>query len=242
MKVAIASIFRNSVGYLPRYFNQVARLALELERRTDTLSIVVAEGDSTDATEQELRAYLKRYNGIFHTRYQIKAEHGGPSFGSVDNAERWRNISFVCNALLRQVTELKGHEVVIYVESDLIWEPDVMLQLIDDLHQPHVDAAAPLCIHQPTNLFYDTWGHRSGGVRFGQYPPYHAMLDLPGAESMQNALYPLDSAGSCIAMASAVANHARFEPPELGIVGFGQDMRRLGFNLMLDPSVSVYHP
>src|SRR5689334_11275348 len=112
MRFVIASIFRNSVGYLPRYFNQVAQLALALEQQGDTLSIVVAEGDSTDRTEEELRGYLRRFNGIFRARYMIKAEHGGPVFASVDDAQRWRNISYVCNALLNQVSELNDHDAV----------------------------------------------------------------------------------------------------------------------------------
>jgi len=240
MNVLIASIFRNSTGYLTRYFNQVARLALELERKSDRLSIVVAEGDSTDRTEEDLRGYLKRYDGVFRSRCQIKAEHGGPVFASVDDAQRWRNVSFVCNALLAQIAEYDDTDAVIYVESDLIWEPEVMLQLLNDLEQPHIDAVAPLCIHQPTGKFYDVWGHRSGGERFRPEWPYHPMF--AGEEPIRTRLHPLDSAGSCIAMAYPVAYHARFRPDDLGIVGFGNDMRAKGFGLWLDPAVRVFHP
>ena len=238
MNVIIASIFRDSSSYLPRYFNQVATLALELERRGDALSIVAAEGDSADDTEEALRSSLRRFNSIFKMRRFLKAEHGGQRYGSVDVDERWRNISFVCNALLAQIEEMPDHQVVLYVESDLIWDSETMLKLIDGLERQHTDAIVPLCIHQPTGLFYDTWGYRADAIRFTQHKPYHAML----AHDDGRTLYHIDSAGSCIAMTYDVAKLARFDPPELGIVGFGNDMRQRGFRMMLDPTVSVFHP
>ncbi len=233
MNIVLASIFRNSTGYLDRYFGQATRLAGALARTGDTLKLMLAEGDSSDDTYHSL---MNDRSGLDTT--VIKAEHGGPVFGSIDNDQRWRNISFVCNTLLQAITDDPfPADAVVYVESDLFWHPEMMVTLLGHLNDLDIDAVAPMCFHLPTGLFYDTWGHRKDGIRFIPYPPYHPhLVDDP------TGLTRIDSAGSCIVMSRFVARNCRFEPPERGIVGFGDDMRRLQFQLWLDPAQRVLHP
>lgn len=230
MNIVLASIFRNSSGYLDRYFSQITALRAKLAERGDTLSFVWAEGDSEDDTFQRLGVAL---NGSEKHSRLIQINHGGPVFGSIDNDQRWRNISKVCNGLLDTIDS--PCDIVVYIESDLLWTPETILALIDRVCHG-VDAIAPMCFHLPTGLFYDIWGHRKDGVRFQQYSPYHKAL-TPGVE-----LALIDSAGSCIVMRDDVAKQARFNPPELGIVGFGNTIRELGFKLWLDPAQRVFHP
>lgn len=237
MSVAIASIFRNSAHYLDRYAAQVAGLVGWLAGLKIDTHLILVEGDSTDNTWALLR---ERAYFIASTAAMVGAScrvdllqhnHGGPVFGSVDNDIRWRNISGVCNLALEQVEEQDGR--VIYVESDLIWTRETMLSLLALANAHH--AVAPLSIHKQTGLFYDTWGYRRNGTRFSQYRPYHPDISL-------YSMMPIDSAGSCIVMDGRVARACRFDPPELGIVGFGQSMAKAGYQLWLDPSLSVFHP
>ena len=230
MNVVLASIFRNSSGYLDRYFGQVANLRRKLVQQGHTLRMVWVEGDSTDDTFQKLAAYID--NDLRSTLLQVN--HGGKLFASVDDDERWRNISKVCNVLLDQIKE--ADDFVVYVESDLLWTEDTMLALLDNVHHAGVDACAPMCFHLPTGVFYDTWGHRKDGQRFLPHSPYHSAL-VPGMKLTQ-----LDSAGSCIVMRAQVAREARFDPPELGIVGFGNTLRKLGFLFWLNSEQRVFHP
>lgn len=238
-RIAIASIFRNSTGYLQRYIEQLAALTGSLTGAGFDIHLIFAEGDSTDTTWSSLNqraAFL--FQWISGTSKQseltlFKAEHGGPVFGSVDDVARWRNISYVCNKVLESVAEEDTY--LLYVESDLIWDSDTMMFLLGDLDaHGGIDAIAPLSIHQPTGTFYDTWGHRKDGQRFSPSKPYH-----PGVGTRMT---PIDSAGSCIAMRGEVARSCRFVPPEQGIVGFGSDIRAKGYTLYLDPQLRVYHP
>lgn len=231
MNIVLASIFRNSSGYLDRYFGQATALRAKLAERGDTLRFVWAEGDSEDDTFQRLCVGL---NGSAKNSKLIQINHGGPVFGSIDNDQRWRNISKVCNQLLDLIDW--NDDFVIYVESDLLWTPETLLELLEDVKHKPIDAVAPMCYHLPTSLFYDIWGHRKDGVRFEPHSPYHAALQ-PGT-----TLTPIDSAGSCIVMRGVVAQTARFDPPELGIVGFGNTIRKLGFHLWLDATQRVFHP
>lgn len=224
MNVVLASIFRNSTGYLDRCFDQAARLRAALEADGHTLRLLLAEGDSSDGTWEQLQQRIGSSGRL------LKLEHGGPEFGSVDNEQRWRQISFVCNGLLAAVPQEAN--AVIYVESDLIWEPETMLALLGALDT--VPAVSPMSFHQ-AGFFYDTWGFRRNGIRFQPNPPYHP--DLHGDVAMR-----IDSAGSCIVMRGEVARSCRFDPPELGIVGFCRDIYRHGYSLTLLPAYRVVHP
>jgi len=234
--VVLASIFRNSKSYLDRFFNQIEGLDRALRDQDKCLQLVLTEGDSTDGTYEQLWHELRERN-LWQRAKLLKVDHGGPTFGSVDVAERWCNISKVCNATLESLPDA---DTVVYVESDLLWPVETMLSLIRTARYSHIDAVAPMCTHLPTGAFYDTWGHRANGTRFQPNPPYHPVLNQrdPGHQG----LVPIESAGSCIVMDGIVAKHARFTPPELGIVGFCQDIATHGFKLWLDPTLSVFHP
>lgn len=225
MQIALGSIFRNSTRYLPRYFNQVQRLGWELLRHGHTLRLVLVEGDSTDDTYRCLQDMTAAYDAQV-----IKVDHGGPEYGPIDDAQRWRNISLVCNKLLRHIT--RDDDIVIYVESDLMWEPETMVRLLH--HLGDVDAVSPMC-YGPDGLFYDIWGFRKNGRNFQKTAPFHH-------EIMNDRLTEIDSAGSCIVMRGAVARTCRFDPADQGIVGFCQNMRQNKYLLWLDSHSEVRHP
>lgn len=234
MNVTIASIFRDSASYVDRYVSQSAALRDALAARGDTLHGVWGEGDSIDRTAQILAEKARKRALTFDL---IDVSHGGPKFGSVNAEQRWRQISYCCNAVLDAITP--DTNVVVYVESDLIWEAETMMRLIEIIGQnDHYSAIAPMSMAygETPARFYDTWGHSAFGEKFQPYEPFHSRL-RPGVMRMK-----LDSAGSCIVMIGDVARVARFNPPEEGIVGFGKDIAANGFELWLDPSQSVWHP
>lgn len=236
MNVTIASIFRDSASYLDRYVSQVASLRDALAARGDSLRGVWGEGDSIDRTAQILAEKARKRALTFDL---IDVSHGGPKFGSVNVEQRWRQISYCCNAVLDAIKS--DADVVIYVESDLIWDAGTMEVLLNLVaySTATIDAIAPMSMAygETPPRFYDTYGHRSGGEQFQPYAPFH-----PALAAKPNVGIPLDSAGSCIVMRGEVARVARFNPPEEGIVGFGKDIAANGFELWLDPTQSVWHP
>lgn len=235
MNVVIASIFRDSASYLDRYVAQVTGLRDALAGRGDALRAVWGEGDSIDRTAVHLAEKARKRALTFDL---LDVSHGGAKFGSVNVEQRWRQISYCCNLVLHAIPD--SADVVVYVESDLIWSPDTIISLIDRLTGSQMDAIAPMSMaygETPTR-FYDVWGFRSGGVCFQPYAPFHDALQ----QRTPGMLVKLDSAGSCIVMTGAVARSARFSPPEEGIVGFGHDLNAKGFLLWLDPDQTVWHP
>ena len=236
MHIVLSSIFRNSTGYLPRYVNQVTRLFMELRLLNHSLELLLVEGDSTDRTWLDLSATLDIFNAAYNVPGRlIPRSHGGPLFGSIDDEQRWRNISYACNGIFENLPA--EFDALIYVESDLIWSPAVMLALLEDLAD--VPAVAPLSLYDG-DKFYDIWGYRRNEIRFQPAYPYHP--DLLGPPDIGDHLYQIDSAGSCIALRAEVARLSRFAYPEIGILGFCKSIYDAGHALYIDPQQHVTHP
>jgi hypothetical protein len=189
----------------------------------------LVEGDSTDNTWDLL-------NEAFPGQV-VKRAHGGPIFGSGSPCieQRERQKSYADSGILDQITSL--HEALIYVESDLVWEPGTMIRLLDRLQE--VDAVVPLCLcDNREHMFYDTWAYSSGGIGFRDPPPFHPMFKTPSP----NGMYPMDYAGSCFVVRGDVARVCKFEPPEREVLSFCDSMRSHGYKLWVDPKVNVRHP
>lgn len=231
MKVVIASIFRDSASYLDRYIGQVTALRDALAGRGDALYAVWGEGDSIDRTATILAEKARKRALTFSL---MDVAHGGPKFGSVNVEQRWRQISYCCNTVLHNIPD--DTDVVVYVESDLIWSPETIITLIDGLGDG-VDVLAPMSManNETPARFYDTYGHASGGVNFQPWAPYHP--DLKAGQKLR-----LDSAGSCLVLKGHVAQTTRFTPAEKGIVGWGADINAQGYAFWLNPAVAVWHP
>lgn len=226
MNITIISCFRNATHYIERYFDQMSALGTLLLKRGDHLKLILGYGDSVDGTGEMLYE-----EAIFAMdALLIEVSHHGPVFGSIEHPQRFRQLAFVGNRLLDHVPA--NADIVGIVESDLIWQPEVMMRLIDHI-QDYV-AVAPM-VMDGQDSFYDVFAFRANGKRFSKQPPYHRCFD----EYMR--LYPLESAGSVLFMDAYLARKARFSDGE-AIVGFCRDIRDAGGSIWLDPSLSVAHP
>lgn len=229
MNVTVCSIFRNSMAYLDRYFDQIGALEETLGRRGDSLSLVWGEGDSTDDT----LAWL------LSSPYEAKivdCAHGGPAYTSVVDAQRFKQLAFVGNRVLANVPD--DADAVVYIESDLIWEPQTIIELLNDIQWR--DVVAPLIMHKGNPglykgdgpFFYDRYAFIKDGIHFTNEPPYHEAID--------GNMTKMDSVGSVLAMNAKIARNVRL-PEEDVIVGFCRLIREQGGSIWLDPHLAVYH-
>jgi hypothetical protein len=221
----LSSIFRNATSYIPRWIEQVVALSDK-----QPLTVVVAEGDSTDQTGPMLRQEIAAA-GLDGT--VLTVNHGGPEFDPIDDPKRWYQIAHVCNTVMACVAgKIHDDDEFMYVESDLVWPVDMALTLLDDLED--YPAVAPMSMSGPTGQFYDIWGHVKDGECFTWNPPYH-----PGLNGTR--FTEIDSAGSCFVTSGRLARKIRFSSSDC-IRGIGRDLRKHGASLWLDTSVETLHP
>ncbi len=238
-RVVLCSAMRNAAQHVPRYFQQVAGLYLALAALGMTPYLLIGEGDSTDATRPMLIEAM-RQTGL--AGKLIDTTHGGPSFGPVENRQRFAQLAGVYNTLWLHIPA--DAEAVIFVEGDLIWRPHTLAVLVARLTL--YPAVAPMVMHAPGctlygdpqgRWFYDTWAFRLGGQRFSNRPPYHP--DVNGGATC--GAVPLDSAGSCIAMRAEVAASAYFPPDDM-VLGMTRQLAAQGTPVYLQPDLEVEHP
>lgn len=215
MKVTLASMFRDSTGYLDRYFAKVGNL----RTRGYDVSLALAEGDSTDGTYAALEGFLRP------TDLLVKVDHGGRRWGSIDHPDRWDDIAKVMRGLLDALGDRRT-DAFVWVESDLVWTPETMEALLADLAT--VDAVAPMVLAGDSTRFYDVWGHRRNGLRFNASLPYWQ------GEPEKGTLLKIDSCGSCFALA----------PPAFGALWHwsGHWPFTADGALWLDTTAEVRHP
>lgn len=229
MRVTLGSAFRNSAGgQIRRYFHQVDALIGALMPGGHELDLILVEGDSRDNTREELACRAKDTGLSFNL---VTRNHGKKEFGSTEDPERMKALSYVGNGILESVR--RSTDVLFYVESDLIWKPDVLLRLADELLPKRIDVIAPLVF--AGEHFYDVWGFRDlGGKRFGPFHPYSHTLKLSEPTEV-------GSVGSCLVMFGDVARHTRIPEGE-ALVGFCRAARENGYRVWTDARERVDHP
>lgn len=225
MNVTLCSAFRNATSYLNRYLDQCHQLDALLHTQGHSLRFVWGEGDSTDQTLKTLQAATYRFKATI-----CDCTHGGQVYGSIESWQRFKQLSHVGNVIWAAIPD--DTDAVLYVESDLIWEPTTLTKLLDALTV--YPAVAPMVMDSPPlESFYDVWAFRREERRFTKRWPHHP--DLVDDTPLQ-----LDSAGSCMALRWKLAQWLHF--PDDCFVGFCRELYAQGGELWLDPSLTVYHP
>lgn len=232
MHFCIASAFRNAAGQqITRWMDQIINLRRELRQKHFCyLRAVAVEGDSRDATRAQLEALADKMKGLFELEI-VTCNHGGPVYGSTESPQRMEALSKVGNAIFDSVRE--NDDILVYVESDLIWDGATISALIDHVVADESDIVSPLVFAGEN--FYDVYGYRGlDGNRFAPFPPYHSSLN-------SIVLTEVSNVGSCLVMRGEVARKVRIVNGD-ALVGWCEQARKQGYTISVDPSLSIRHP
>jgi hypothetical protein len=236
MIVTLCSAFRNNAHRVTPYFQQVEGLAKLLEPQGIRITLVLGYGDSHDTTGEVLyeRAGFSTLGTLL-----VNCTHGGKAFGSIVNADRFRQLAYVAGRMWESVPQ--GADAVGLVDGDLAWEPETLAALVGHLQK--VPAIAPMVMHQSDPglyagvgpFFYDTFAFKRYGVNFTNEPPYHADL------AKCDGLVSMDSAGGCLLVRGKLAEGLQWRRENL-VVGICEQIQARGGSIWLDPRLQVYHP
>lgn len=226
LRVVVGSAFRDAAGLqVNRWLDQIRDLAETLASTNDIVRAVAIEGDSVDDTAYCL-SHGAESRGL--NVDVVSRAFGNPRYRSVEDPSRMTALSKIGNEILSSVSTLD--DVLLYVESDLIWTPEAVLPLICKAYSSQ-SVIAPMVFAGAH--FYDVWGFRLNGTRFSPFPPYHS--DLP-----RTGLVEIDSAGSCLAIPAHIARSVRMTDGAL--VEWCSNARAQGHPIFLDRASSVQHP
>lgn len=220
--VAICSLVRDGMAYLPAYRRQLESLRLPGGLQWQ---LFILEGDSRDDSHAFLTKWAQE-----DSRITVAREHAGDSTDKEDRAARWARVGNTCFGL---VPESGPHTHVLWLETDLCFPPELLHRLLDH----RVDIVAPMIFLG--GLFYDTWGFRDlEGRSWRGEAPYH-----PSYRPM--ALMDMGSVGSCVLFRREILDAGiRFKGTyEQGLlVGMCNDARAKGFKVFADTGTAILHP
>lgn len=227
MNIVLGSAFRDSAGrQVHRWVEQVSLLHHHLESRGDAFRAIAVEGDSVDNTRDQLMRGALAHQFDLDLR---TCNVGGRRYFSTEEPERMVVLSKVCAAIMDGVAS--SDDVLVYVESDLIWTPRTITHLIDVVAQDRCDILSPLVF--AGHNFYDVWAYRKDGDRFAPFPPYHARLKPVG-------LTEVDSVGSCLVMKGGVARTVRAEREHW--IEWCLNARKADYRICVDAEARIEHP
>lgn len=223
--IVIGSAFRNSAGrQITNWLDQI--VALRDHMSGDCIRVIAVEGDSVDATRQHLTrgAIIRALDLDLRT-----CNHGGPVFGSIESPVRFKALAKVGTEILRGVAP--DDDILVYIESDLIWSPQIIADLVAlTLDRPN-RVVAPLIF--AGNNFYDVWAFRKDGSQFSPFPPYHSGMKSTG-------LVEVDSIGSCLVMSARAAEEVAFGDNHL--LDWCLNARKAGYQIFVSADHSIRHP
>lgn len=235
-KVCICSIFRDSISRnnneLQRYFERLEGL----DYKKEDLFFSFVEGDSKDNTLQALQAWSMSFNE--QNCIIDKLDSNLPHYGSVVNAERFKILTEVANRTLdNAIDKWDDIEWFLWLESDLIFEPNLINKLIESADNLNTKFIAPMIFNWSSKeWFYDTYAfieYETKEQFFNGYP-YHP--------SFKNQPLKMHSVGSTMLIHSDIIKAGARWHDERAIIDLCNDARNAGFDIWTDPSIIVYHP
>lgn len=231
-ELSIFSIFRQSESYLDRYLKQVFTTFLQNGGKCHAIWL---EGDSSDQTYAKLSEAKAKFESVGHAVTLIKYDLNGPHWPAINHSNRWLQLSTCWNKCLGSLQPTK---IGICVESDLIWDPRVVPELIakiDDTHHVLYPMLMDDIIEGSSEeeTFMDIWGFSRGGKKFSKTAPY-----WPDDEKLteEDDLLQIETGGGMIVTTYPHLVNAKWDD-SCCILKFSE-----GTNLFMDRTLKIYHP
>lgn len=233
--LAIVSLFRQCSELIPFYRKRIEALDWPVPSH-----IITVEGDSKDNTPDLLDAWANE-NARVHSLHKSL---GNPLFGSTLHPLRLLTLATVSNWGLDFIANNLEVEYVLFITSDLAYEPDLAKRLRWALeNSPHAGLVAPMVWRNDgtRDIFYDTWAFRRRKIQSTD-PLFAGTSKEKLLTQLGEAPVPMQSVGSVLfCRAAAIYAGVRFTV-EQDVVGFSQNMREAGYTIWADPKAHTQHP
>lgn len=219
--VAIYSLFRDNAGpYIDLYFQRITELTYS------NIRVYAVEGDSRDNTHNQL---LRDANWCWKQNVHVEVYQtttGVERYGSVVNERRFLALAQTANVALEAIAEAKWADYILLIESDLMYEPDLIERLLAHV-KTGKEVVAPSIYAD--DALYDVWGFRLENGDWinplGSYSGIQRMLSVGSV-----TLYP----------AKPIYMGVRFD--KMCMRGLCERFVRYDHPILWDTSIRVDHP
>lgn len=228
-RIAIWSTFRDDSQNVIPYYERI----LELDYPQSLLRLYLVEGDSVDDTHQLLKD-IETYD---YRLSVVKHDTGQPRYSSVIDTERFRLLAKVNNVALNAIVRHKWAEIAVLIESDLIYQPDLLRRLLNSRPDPKAFISPMIWLDMKGWYgFYDIWAYRL--LRGDAFPT--GSREWYG-EHFPQVVFEVESTGSVIMLPmQALIDGCRYD--DEAVRGFCISGRMKGYQIYVDPNIHVIHP
>lgn len=242
--LAILSLWRNSSEYIEKSLNQLEAAEELLQNRNISCVYSFFENDSTDETPVILLNWLKDRIGLLASE-RINA----PSWGSIASLERVRYQARYRNMALAPLNSYYDYDYLLITDSDVHWEPDLILQMVDRLEQnPTWGMVSPNTVQNVRDYvgdtkrssYFDSWSLKDLNDRQCLTFAANPFLSPSDRELWDNKLpVSCNSAFGSIAMTKAEA----MDDVEWNVIDgvehweFCRGIRENGYKVIADPTL-----
>lgn len=194
--------------------------------------VFVLEGDSSDGTARALDELAEFNNDFIVFHYDT----GKPKWPSVRSAERCHHLAMLRNKLIEEAVKFFNPSYILMHDSDIISEPTLLDKLFNIIkNNNNIGGVAPMIHIRNTKIFYDIWGYRD--IFNNEFNPIY-----PYTTTFKNKPFMVNSVGGVLLFKRDFwDNGARYSGPDCDTVAFSHDIRKMGFNIIVDPSIISYH-
>lgn len=254
--VLICSLFRDSELYMDRFLECIKKINKGEDNRIN-IELCFIEGNSTDNTWEKLRGWCNKCG----MRYTLeKMDINMRVWGRFDKLAILRN-------MLIKVGLRSRHDYVLMVDSDCIFEEDLLFRMITSIENSDADVIGAMIMIENfrtfgNNYFYDTLAFiGDDGNKFVHYFPYtsgEGMHKVVKRERLE-----MKSIGTCYLVRGEVYNlndlnwfnvtkcYKEAERGKKVLMYKGEKkseqirwcdiVRDAGYKVMIDPGIKVLH-
>ena len=160
--ILICTLFKNSEKYLDRFLgslkneinNTINQKKINQKEYNVNIELCFLEGNSTDNTFDILKKFCKDMRLKYEINYILE------KLNMNDSLERFQKLAMLRNILIKLGLRNK-HNYVLMIDSDLIFNDNLIIKLIESIERNNVDVVAPMIMIEKfrtfdNSYFYDT--------------------------------------------------------------------------------------
>lgn len=221
--ILICSLFKNGEKYLDRFLDSLKNEIVNTTRQKKinqkehniNIELCFIEGNSTDNTFDILNKFCIELNDIHKINYTLE------KLNLNDSLERFQKLAMLRNMLIKLGLKNR-HHYILMVDSDIIFEKNLIIKLIESIEKNNADIVTPLVTIEnfrtfDNDYFYDTLASidENGKNLEHNFPYFFVNEDIIDEKIIKKIIYkmPIEmkSVGTCYLIKAEIYNLNDFQ-------------------------------